>query len=325
MNKLTLVVTATSTVAALTVVPATQQRSEAVAGTTGGQPVSGEVDLSFRIESATIPRDGRAVHRLHVRNGETAFDGPVAVTYVTPQYVNIDRARALPDGCAMHLEAPEPTVPEVVTCRITGHVHASQEFVLEMPLAATPRARFEGRTLGMAMVAPAAETGILDVHLSDNWEYAQLRLLPPAPETPAGNRADLYLTYDVPALTEDRPSEATFHIGNKGPTPALGGTHLTYVTPFYVNHHGQLPKGCTMRLTDADPLVPEIVTCALPPVAPGATRSVSIPVHLVDRAPYGQLGGLALTAPTTADRTADVETWQIDNFLPVAVLNITTP
>jgi hypothetical protein len=321
MNRVSLVA-ASLTIAALLVVPAARQQ-QAVAGATAGEP-AGEVDLSFRIESATVPRGGTAVHRLHVRNGETAFAGPVALTYVTPLYVNIDRAEPLPDGCAMHLEAPEPTVPEVVKCRITGQLQALQEIVLEMPLAVTPRARFEGRVLGLAMAAPAAESGALDANLSDNWEYAQLRLLPPAPETPPGNPTDLYLVHDVPALAANRPGALRFHIGNKGPSPALGGTHLTFVTPFYVNHHGQLPPGCTMRLTDADPLVPEIVTCALPPLAPGATRSVSIPVDLVDHAPHGQIGGLAQVAPTTADRGTDVETWQIDNFLPVTAVNITT-
>jgi hypothetical protein len=50
---------------------------------------------------------------------------------------------------------------------------------------------------------------------------------------------------------------------------------------------------------------------------------VSIPVELLDHAPHGHIGGLAQVAPTT-DGGADVETWQIDNFLPVTAVNITT-
>jgi hypothetical protein len=74
-----------------------------------------------------------------------------------------------------------------------------------------------------------------------------------------------------------------------------------------------------------DPLVPEIVTCTLPPLPPGLTRSVSIPVTLVANAPEGQIGGLGLVAPATAELDGATETWQIDNFVVVNALNITPP
>jgi hypothetical protein len=285
----------------------------------------GVVNLSFRIDSATAPREGTVVQRLHVRAGDGGFTGTAAVTYVTPMYVNIDHTKPLPVGCAMRLDEPDPTIPEVVTCRVAERLDVGGEFTLDMPLVVTSLARFTGRTRGMAMVAPVAGSGVTDVNLSDNWEFAQLRVLPPAPVTPPGRPVDFYVTHQVPALMGGVPGAVTFQYGNKGPKIDGGGTHLTFVTPFYVNHHGVLPPGCAMRLTDGDPLVPEIVTCTLSPLPPGLTRSVAIPVTLVANAPEGQIGGLGLVAPATAERDGATETWQIDNFVVVNALNITPP
>jgi hypothetical protein len=285
-----------------------------------------KVDLSFRIDSATASSAASVVQRLHVLNGDTIYDGPLAVTYVTAMYVNIDRTKPLPAGCGMHLADTDPTIPEVVTCRRQVRLKPKQEVTLDIPLTVTPQARFAGRTRGLAMAAPAADSGVVDTNLSDNWDYAQLRVLPPTPPTPPGSPIDLYLTYDVPALSENKPTAVDFHYSRTGPGHTVSGVRFTFVTPFYVNHHGVLPPGCRMRLTDSDPLVPEIVTCSLPPLPPGATRAVSVPLTLLQNAPHGPIGGLALVAPAAVDGgAAAVETWQIDNFLPVTMVNISTP
>ena len=285
--------------------------------------VQGGVDLSFRTDSVATAPGRTGVQRLHIHNGgSSAVTTPVAVAYVTPVYVNVDRTRPLPAGCAMRLRAPEPTVPEVVTCRITPNLPPGAEMTLAIPLAVTTRARFVGRDLGMAMVAPAPGTGSADVNLSDNWNYTFLTVLPPTPKAPEGNRVDLYLTYDVPAMTTTSPSAMTFHYGNKGPQPMRGTTHLTFVTPFYANHAEPLPPGCRMRLTDADPLVPEIVTCTLPPLPARTRTSVAIPVELVIGAPQGTIGGITLVGPA-ASRGTESDPWQVDNFLPTNIVNIT--
>lgn len=128
------------------------------------RPAQGGVDLSFRTDSVAIAPGRTGVQRLHIHNGgSSAVTGPVAVAYVTPVYVNVDRTRPPPAGCAMRLRAPEPTVPEVVTCRITPNLPPGAELTMEIPLAVTTRARFVGRDLGMAMVAPAAGAGSADV------------------------------------------------------------------------------------------------------------------------------------------------------------------
>jgi hypothetical protein len=320
MNRARLMVTTVLMLAAAAMSPSAVARIGPTAPTT-----TAEVDLSFRIDSATASSEDSVVQRLHVRNGGTTYDGPLAVTYVTAMYVNIDRAQPLPDGCGMHLADTDPTVPEVVTCYRQVRLEPEQEVTLDMPLTVTPDARFAGRTLGLAMAAPPADSGIMDTNLSDNWEYAQLRVLPPTPPTPDGSPVDLYLTHDVPALAENKPAATEFHYGRKESGGPAGGVRFTFVTPFYVNHHGMLPPGCEMRLTDSDPLVPEIVTCSLPPLPRGGTRTVSIPLTLVQDAPHGQVGGLALIAPATDNGLAGVESWQIDNFLPVTMVNISTP
>ncbi|ONI88179.1 hypothetical protein ALI144C_06880 [Actinosynnema sp. ALI-1.44] len=324
MNKAGVVVMAVLAVAAVAIPPSAVVRI-GFAVPPGSAVAAAEVDLSFRIDSATASSQDSVVQRLHVRNGDTAYDGRLAVTYVTAMYVNIDRAQPLPDGCGMRLADTDPTVPEVVTCRRQVRLEPEQEVTLDMPLTVTSDARFAGRTLGLAMAAPPADSGVVDANLSDNWEYGQLRLLPPTPPTPSGSPMDLYLTHDVPALAKNKPTTADFHYSRKAPGRAAGGVRFTFVTPFYVNHHGILPPGCGMRLTDSDPLVPEIVTCSLPPLPPGATRSLSIPLTLVQDAPHGQVGGLALVAPAADGRFAGVETWQIDNFLPVTTVNISAP
>lgn len=125
-------------------------------------------------------------------------------------------------------------------------------------------------------------------------------------------------------MTTAGPGAVTFHYGNKGPQAMRGGTHLTFVTPFYANPAEPLPPGCRMRLTDADPLVPEIVTCTLPPLPTRARASVAIPVELVAGAPQGTIGGITLIAPT-AGRATESDTWQVDNFLPTNIVNITQP
>jgi hypothetical protein len=106
----------------------------------------------------------------------------------------------------------------------------------------------------MAMVAPVPGTS--DVNLSDNWNYTFLTVLPPTPEAPGGNRVDLYLAYDVSAMTTAGPGAVRFHYGNKEPQAMRGSAHLTFVTPFYANHAEPLPPGCRLRTRTPHPRHP---------------------------------------------------------------------
>ncbi|WP_370948739.1 hypothetical protein AB5J62_14605 [Amycolatopsis sp. cg5] len=274
-------------------------------------------DLTLSSNALSVAPGAAGVQTLRVANvGSAEVTDPVTLTYVTPTYLNVDHDQPLPSGCEMRLTDPDPTIPEVVTCRIPGPIAAGKEVTVGIPVAATTRVRFVGRVRGMAMAAP---TGA-DADLGDNWNYAQVVITRPTPKLPDGNPVDLYLTNAVPAVSDGQPGKVTFTYGSKAPHEAKGDIRLTYVTPFYVNvdHAKPLPSGCKMRLTDRDPLVPEIVVCSLKPLKAGKTGSLAIPVELVKGAPPGPLGGMALIAPAT-----DVERGQIDNFLAANVVNIT--
>ncbi|SDW27378.1 hypothetical protein SAMN05421504_101128 [Amycolatopsis xylanica] len=274
-------------------------------------------DLTLSSNALSVAPGATGVQTLRVLNGGSAeFAGPVALTYVTPTYLNVDHDKPLPAGCEMRLTDPDPTIPEVVTCRIPGPIAAGKELTVGIPVAATTRVRFVGRVRGMAMAAP---TGA-DADLGDNWNYAQVVITRPTPKLPDGDPVDLYLTNTVPAVSDTQSAKVTLTYGSKAPYEAKGDLQLTYVTPFYINvdHAKPLPSGCKMRLTDRDPLVPEIVVCTMKPLKAGKTGSLAIPVELVKGAPPGPLGGMAAVAPVS-----DVERGQIDNFLAANVVNIT--
>ncbi|MFD8498542.1 hypothetical protein [Amycolatopsis sp. NPDC059657] len=274
-------------------------------------------DLTLSSNALSVAPGATGVQALRVANaGSAEFAGPVALTYVTPTYLNVDHEKPMPAGCEMRLTDPDPTIPEVVTCRVPGPIAAGKELTVGIPVAATTRVRFVGRVRGMAMAAP---TGA-DADLGDNWNYSQVVITRPTPKAPEGTPVDLYLTNAVPAVSQTQPAKVTLTYGSKASHDLKGDIQITYVTPFYVNvdHAKPLPSGCKMRLTDRDPLVPEIVVCTLKPLKAGKTGSVAIPVELAKGAPPGALGGMALIAPVS-----DVERGQIDNFLAANVVNIT--
>jgi hypothetical protein len=279
-------------------------------------------------EQVAMAPGGTGVQNLRViNNGATDFAGPVAVTYVTPTYVNVDHDKPLPGGCTMRLTEPDPTIPEVVTCSITGTIAAGKVLSVGIPVAATTRVRFVGRVRGLAIAAPAEESGHSDVDLGDNWNVTAVTVIRPTPEPPAGNQIDLYQTNATPALSDDQRGDVILTYGNKGPRDMQGDTQITYVTPFYVNvdHSKPLPDGCEMKLTDSSVLVPEIAVCTLKPLKAKTTGSVAIPLALVPGAPLGTLTGSCLVASPTVNPIVDVELSQVDNVIPCNVNNINPP
>jgi len=312
--------------AAWVVLPVAQ--AESTVGAEAIPRATKDVDLTMSPDPVAMAPGGTGVQNLKVINsGETDFAGPFAVTYVTPTYVNVDHTKPLPAGCEMRLTDPDPTIPEVVTCRITEPIAAGKDLSVGIPVTATTRVRFVGRVRGLAIAAPATESGHSDIDLGDNWNVAAVTVTRPTPNSPAGNQIDLYDTNTTPALSDDKPDAVTITYGNKGPEDMRGNTQITYVTPFYVNvdHNKPLPDGCKMRLVDPDPLVPEMVVCTLEPLKANTTATVAIPLQLVPSAPLGLLTGSCHVAPPTVDPVVDVERSQVDNVVPCNVVNINPP
>jgi hypothetical protein len=320
-----LIVPVALALAAWVVLPVTQAESTVGAAAI---PRAQDVDLALSSNLPAIAPGATGVHALRViNNGAADFAGPVAATYVTPTYLNVDHTKPLPGGCTMRLTEPDPTVPEVVTCRITKAIAAGKDLSIDIPVVVTTRVRLVGRLRGMAIATPATESGHSDVDLGDNWNPAQVTISRPTPKTPEGNLVDLYQTNAAPALSNDQPGAVTVNYGNKGPRDMLGNVQITYVTPFYVNvdHSKPLPRGCVMRLTDPDPLIPEIVVCTLKPLKAKATASVAIPLKLVPGAPLGPITGTSLVAPPSVNPVVDVERSQVDNVIPSTIVNINPP
>ena len=268
---------------------------------------------------ATQLQPGQAgVQRVTVDNSGPAAAPSVLLTYVTPMYVNIDRSQPLPAGCRMKLTDPDPYIPEIVTCTLPT-LGRNAHLTVGMPLKVTTTARFTGPDYPMAMVRPQ---GVQEANITDNWTTAPINLVQSttAPAKPAGHLVDLWTTSDIPPLSAGHRGQITFLYGNKGPR-MRGTTQFTFVTPFYVNvdHTRALPPGCTMRLRDADPMVPEVVHCAFPGLSAGQQRRLVVPLALVAGGPHGVAYSMAVIAP---DNIHDVERDQSDNVAGPGVLNI---
>jgi hypothetical protein len=71
---------------------------------------------------------------------------PVALTLVTPFYVNIDRSR------------PFPLVPEIVTCEL-GKLPEAADDTPRLPVKVLPGAR-TGSPLGLCLIAPLSTVDV---------------------------------------------------------------------------------------------------------------------------------------------------------------------
>jgi hypothetical protein len=240
---------------------------------------------------------------------------PVALTLVTPFYVNVDRSRPLPAGCAMRLENPDPIVPEVVTCQIAQVLRAGTPIHLEFPLAVTARARIAGPVYASVIVGLPDER---EATTDDNERYVTLTLTKPTPEAPEGNEVDYWLTGGLQPGGPTRETSMAVRYGNVGKPSAEPG-RTTIVTPFFVNAVFPLPDSCRYELQDANPLVPEIVTCELGKLPEAADDTLRLPVKVLPGARTGSLLGLCLIAPLS---TVDVEQDQTDNRDSCGVQNI---
>ncbi|NGO75788.1 hypothetical protein G6045_08890 [Streptomyces sp. YC504] len=297
-----LAVTAT---AVLAVTAPTAQAGPAPAG-------DGKVDLVITSTPPTIAPGKTGVQKLVVANNGTTTKGQTLVTFATPSYVNIDRKAKLPKGCTIRYANPDPTVNEVLVCRLPEGLAKGKPVTVPVPLVVTERARLTGIVLGRAAAVPVPGSKDTEANLSDNWAITQLMLTRPTPPTPGGNKVGLYLTRDTPATDVDGRAEATFTYGNVGPNES-GTIQITVVTPFLtqIDKGRELPEGCEIKLNEPTPGVPEIVVCRVDGLDVEEQDTLTLPLRVRDTAPAGVLYGLALIAP--ADK-ADVDTDQQDNL-----------
>ncbi|NGN62837.1 hypothetical protein G5C51_02830 [Streptomyces sp. A7024] len=259
---------------------------------------------------------GKGTQSLVIENSGKAAAKKVRLTYVTPVYVNVNEKADLPRGCRMKLADADPYLPQVVSCTLP-RLAAGAKKKVTFPVTMTKRARFVGPNFGMGMARPV---GTSDADPTDNWTQPIIQSIRPTPAVPQGHVVDLWHSIDVPPLSPQRGRDITFTFGNKGPD-MNGPAQLVFVTPFYVNtdHKQPLPPGCSRKLAETDPLLPEVVQCNLRPIPAGAERQLRIPLTLIPGGPRGVVYSLAVIAP---DNVNDVERDQTDNLSGPGALNI---
>ncbi|MFD7731676.1 hypothetical protein ACFV6F_14970 [Kitasatospora phosalacinea] len=286
------------------------------AGAGRAAPPDGAPSLNLVASAAKTAAGHATVQRLTVANAGGPAARGVRFSYVTPIYVNIDHTVPLPDGCRTVLSDPSSYVPEIVTCDLPA-LGAGAEENVDIPLAVTITACFTGPALGAVTVEPS--TGA-DGDPTDNWVIPTLQITEPGPE-PGGRKVDLWHTSDVPAISETRPATVDLDYGNKGPA-TLGRVRIVFVAPFSTTTSDPdrpLPPGCAPLLATGDPLVPEAVSCDLPPLAEGEERHLRMPLRLLPGAARGFRYGLSVIAP---DNVHETEADQIDNPSGPGILNI---
>lgn len=302
---------ATTNCSATTNTTSTVPTPESVSAAPAGRP-SG-INLALSTAGPSIASGKTGLQTFTISNSGATTQGASILTYVTPFYVNIDRGRPLPEGCSFRLEDPDPTVPEVVRCTTPAGLEQNKEVQLSIPVEVTTRTRFVGNNRGMAIVAPAQGSPDKEADLTDNVARPIVTVVPPSPELPNTSIVGLYGTADRPAMAPDQRKLTTFSYGNVGPNDMTGEVTITFLTPFYVNFdRGQpLPAGCSFRLEDPDPTVPEMVTCKRPALTKGKEDQVQFPLIALPGGPRGaQISG-ALVAPASA---SDADFDQIDNI-----------
>lgn len=276
------------------------------------------INLALSSVSPSIASGKTGLQTFTISNTGATTEGASILTYVTPFYVNIDRDQPLPDGCSFRLEDPDPTVPEIVRCTIPAGLEQNNDVKLSIPIVVTTRARFVGGTQGAVIVTPTQGSPDREIDLTDNTRTPVLTVVPPSPEVPEVNIVGLYGTADRPAIAPDQRKLATFAYGNVGPNDMTGEVTITFLTPFYVlfDRDQPLPDGCSLRLEDPDPAVPEMVTCKRSALAKGEEDQIQFGMVAVPGGPRGAQNGGALVAPASA---SDADFDQADNLVRAGV------
>lgn len=288
-----------------------------------GAPASAaDVDLWITYDVPTASSGGTALSTLTIGNAGSSASGVVRLTFATPAFVNIDRGQPLPAGCAFVYENLDRTVPEVVGCVLPGlAANASRNLVFGVAVHATAPPI---TTWGMALILPAIGSPDHELYMTDNVTTPGVNV---ARLGPIGSGTiNLYLAGDLPSVSQSAGGTQSFIVGNHGPGPTTGPVTLTMTTPFFVNfdHSRPLPGGCGYLLQNADPAIPEIVRCTLPPgLAVGSAVTIQLPLALVPGGPIGAEYSIAAVA--TGAGSPDVDPDRTDNVFEPGALVLTPP
>ncbi|MER5300205.1 MULTISPECIES: hypothetical protein [Streptomyces] len=143
-----------------------------------------------------------------------------------------------------------------------------------------------------------------------------------AERTPAAP-VDLALDVTNLSVAPQGSGKQTFTVVNQGKRATTEPGRLVYVTPTYFNF-ASVPKGCQRKLRNPDPLVPEIMECAVPKgLGPGKKFKVDFTLSATKTNLVGSVYGAALVSP---DVEADPEMNFSDNYnVPDAAIRRSAP
>ncbi len=131
-------------------------------------PGSNLVDLytSSVVPSIRVDQPARALVTIG-NKGPDATSATTRLTFVTPIFTNIDRARALPAGCSFLYQNLDPMVPEVVECLVPESIPAGGTAQRSIPLKLGPRSP-TSLIVGALIARPQANTNDVDISPIDN-------------------------------------------------------------------------------------------------------------------------------------------------------------
>ncbi|WP_394846723.1 hypothetical protein LZC95_04570 [Pendulispora brunnea] len=137
-----------------------------------GRSLDARVDLWVSNDQPVLgPNQPRSVTLRYGNIGRLSTKAPSQLVYVTPFYVNVDRAMALPAGCRVQADHPDPLIPETVICTIPAGLGPGEERPLTLPLAWVPGGS-AGQLVGKVSFVPGA--GDLEIHEDDNLHDAKV-------------------------------------------------------------------------------------------------------------------------------------------------------
>jgi len=231
-------------------------------------PAGHPVDLYLTAD--TLPNlltNRPGIETLIVTNkGPNATQGVTRVTFATPVFVNIDRARPWPAGCRFLYENTDPAVSEMVECLIDAPIPAGGQVRLPIPLRVTAGAP-TGTISAMALVrrlpgSPDVEQAMVDNTLRHGVVVSALPTHPvrfylhttditgtaggftmtptPAPGALSVNLLSTLRWFSAPALVGTFDPGAHFRVV----TPCLLGAGVTYtLSNTGLNGDGEQPLG----------------------------------------------------------------------------------
>ncbi|WHT22696.1 twin-arginine translocation signal domain-containing protein [Crossiella sp. CA-258035] len=287
--------------------PAAEARP-AIAQCAGFSPVVGaETGLANG-----IARTPRGTLKLFVDNHSSQpTKDPLSLKFVTPYFVNINRAGQLPPGAKMLLRDERPNVPEILEVVLPAGLKPGRHDV------SIPIVRVDGGPSllghGQLLVSPVRPARDEPPCLLGDATDFQIKT-PGASNGPArtgraGNQVNLYVSYEFCALTRGKGRLVTVRAGNAGPNPTTADALVTVRTPFYVNvdRSGQLPPEAKFIYQNTDPTVPEVLGITVPKgLRPGEERSFAVPLLAVPGTLPGYRAGGAMVLAGKSDEDVDL-------------------